>query len=172
MNDLKHALEESHKDLKQWFIMHQECLLLSEDNYAKDAFNGFSALLILHIQFENDWLLNHDCFHSNDKHSLRWSLKVYHKEHEKLLSMLKKLSNMLDSYYPLNGRIKRLALLEILDFQSSFLHVMEHHEEREEQDLFENLPDDKPLLQYWLDCETQFLPHHQSKKQLKTFLAG
>ena len=164
MNHLKQALEESHKDLHQWFLMHQECLLLGHDAHSQCAFSVFTEILETHLHFENEYLL---------KHTLtgRWPLKVYVKEHDKLLQLLAKIAKRLESFYQLQGRLKRLALLEILDQENVFLHVMEHHEEREEQDLFLQLPDDKNLYQHWLHCEKALQRFADDKAMLKEFLS-
>lgn len=53
--------------------------------------------------------------------------------------MLDSNARQLAAYIQLNGRKKRLALLELLDAQQRFLHVMEHHEQREEKDLLPGL---------------------------------
>lgn len=163
MNDLQIALIESHKDLKQWFLMHQECLLLGDDSCAADAFNGFYTYLREHLQFENTHLL------LGDK-PLRWSLKVYKKEHDKLLLMAEKADKQLTSFYGMSGRKKRLALLVVLERQSTFMHVLEHHEEREEQDLFLHIPDDSELFQQWQIVECKLNELDAVKLRLKTRL--
>lgn len=134
MDVLKNQLAESHKDLHQWFLFHQECLLLGEDILAMQAYDAFMSYLQKHIQFENQYLLND--MRLNDG---RWPLEVYRKEHDKLDAMLVRLSQMLVDYQRLQGRRKRLALLELLDYEQTLRHVMEHHEEREEMDLFSHV---------------------------------
>ncbi|NRB42425.1 MAG: hypothetical protein HRU20_28810 [Pseudomonadales bacterium] len=165
LNPLRLALEESHKDLMQWFLMHQECLLLGDDSQAQTAFLAFSDFLQTHLQFENSYVLK-------TAEDLRWPLKVYQKEHDKLLLMLNKIARLLNAYYPLQGRKKRLALLEVLGYQGSFLHVMEHHEEREEQDLFLQLDDDPAAFKAWQDCEMQLQRYDEDKVRLKRYLAA
>lgn len=164
-HQLRFQLEESHKDLKQWFLMHQECLLLGDDHHAALAFDGFQAYLLAHLRFENNNLL------SQDVHDLRWAVKVYRKEHDKLEQMLEKSVSLLRGYYLLEGRRKRVALLEVLDFQRSFLHVMEHHEEREEQDLFLKLTYDADTLSLWSDVSAQLQRFDHVRETLKALLA-
>jgi hypothetical protein len=163
MSLLKGQLEESHKDLHQWFLLHQECLLLQQDEQAQQAFAAFEHYLMTHITFENDHVLS---ALQNAHGNLRWNITVYEKEHEKLLVMLGALKNLLASYYLLKGREKRLALLEVLDKQQSFYHVMEHHEEREEQDLFMHLHlIDVSVEELWLKVESELFEKYNTNKQ-------
>ena len=53
MTDLRNYLQESHKDIMQWFLLHQECLLLGDDSQAKNAFEIFSDYLSQHMDFED-----------------------------------------------------------------------------------------------------------------------
>ncbi len=160
---LREALEASHADLNQWFIMHQECLLLANDLLANIAFSRFSQILQWHIDFENNYLLFGEL-------SGRWTSKIYLKEHEKLLSMLHQCQQRLASYCQLSGRYKRLALLELLEEQSRFLHVMSHHEQREEQDLFLHLTDNNEALIQWHSIVKNIAEFDCDKNNLKCFL--
>lgn len=139
-NPLQNSLLESHKDLHQWFLLHQECLLLGYDEHACKTLDVFADYLHQHIDFENNALLplfNLDSVVDEaEAIALRWQPGVYLKEHKKLLTILQKQQQQLRAYIKLQGRRKRLALLEVLDAESTFIHVMEHHEQREEQDLF------------------------------------
>ena len=168
MRELKKHLQESHKDLHQWFLMHQECLLLNYDEQAGIALEIFAETLHAHIHFENSYLLS-----STQQLELRWLPTVYLKEHEKLLQMLGQLIERLKSYTQLQGRKKRLALLEVLDSEQTLLHVMEHHEEREEQDLFVQMLniETEGVLPEWLTIEAELQGKHQVfKEQLKQLL--
>lgn len=133
MSDLRNHLQESHRDLTQWFLLHQECLLFGDDTSAHQAFVAFTDYLMQHMQFENEVVLTAMQAVESDLH---WKLSLYHKEHLKIEQLLAKLQKKLQGYYALQGRVKRLALLEVLDDEQTFKHVMEHHEQREEKDLF------------------------------------
>jgi hypothetical protein len=168
MCKLRNSLEESHKDLHQWFLLHQECLLLQNDDYARDAIGVFSTYLYRHIEFENTFVLPAIGFSD----LLHWSVTVYEKEHEKLIRMLDGIQQMLARYYLFSGREKRLALLELLEKEQSFLRVMEHHEQREGQDLFDHLPQlDASVHEQWLQVqETLFLSSDELKQSIKKYL--
>lgn len=165
MQRLRNLLEESHKDLKQWFLFHQECLLLAEDEWALKAFSIFSDYLLKHLAFENAFLL------SSSVQNLRWPVNVYQKEHDKLLLMQAKSEVLLNRLVLLDGRRRRLFLLELLDQQQSFMHVMEHHEEREEQDLFLHIQESSSALEQWIQIDNALTQEHQhAKQQLKKLL--
>lgn len=167
MMPLNTALAENHKDLYQWFLLHQECLLLSEDDLAQQAFAAFSDLLQQHIHFENTYVLA-ELTQLNA--ALRWPQSVYLKEHEKILKLLAAVNESLQRYSASQGRVKRLCLLELLEQQQTLRNVLEHHEEREEQDLLLALHSDAVKEQgyaAYLQCELQ---HASLKQRLKAFL--
>ena len=170
MSTLRNHLQESHKDLTQWFLLHQECLLLGDALSADKAFMVFSDYLNQHILFENTVVL---VAMQPVEECLRWKLHLYKQEHDKIEKLLAKLESRLISYYLLQGRRKRLALLEILDDEQSFKHVMEHHEQREEDDLFLHfdgvLSDDATAK--WLDTNKKLTEQYSELKQsLKVLL--
>ena len=156
MASILELLEEGHKDLHQWFTFHLECLLVQQDELADQAWQTFTGYLQKHLNFEsteflqNAWLADLE---------LQWPVIVYQKEHEKLEQLLKKQGIRLESYYQLAGRKKRLALLEVVDKALTLQHVMEHHEQREEQDLLiqlEGLDKEKKetIQQQWLQLNS------------------
>lgn len=125
------GLANSHKELRRLFLLVQESLLLSQDDQALTLFRAFSDYLSAHLRFEDEHL-----FPLVDQALLRWQLVVYQKEHQKIMQLLQQIDALLSSYVTLQGREKRLALLELLEQQSRFVHVLEHHEQREESDVF------------------------------------
>lgn len=172
MQTLQAALQSSHEDLQQWFLLHQECLLLGNDPLAMQALHAFADYLNQHIHFENHTLFTAI---ADSAGTLRWPLPVYHKEHDKLQKMLQGLQQRTGQYQGFTGRYKRLALLELLDEQQRFRHVMEHHEQREEQDLFlliNQLPEHLFLLEQWQQIDRQLLQQFAPLRQsLKAILA-
>lgn len=169
MSPLALALQESHQDLQRWFLYHQECLLLAHDNFARQSLAAFSEYLTTHLRFENQQLL--PCF--SDNSLLQWPVTVYVKEHEKLLSMLANIEALLQDYVSFVGRKKRLALLTLLDVEQAFCHVMEHHEQREEKDLFVHINmQQADLFSQWHALEMQLQQRHAAfQHELESFLA-
>lgn len=158
-------LEENHKDLYQWFLLHQECLLIGDDEYAQQGFLAFADILKQHMDFENNYIFTEVC---KLKAPSRWDMHVYRKEHEKIEKLLLNVQEQLQAYLSSSGRMKRLHLLELLEKQSTLRHVLEHHEQREEQDIFLQLTDDvlKPWQQVEQGLERQYKGLKQQLKQL------
>ncbi|MCY4045302.1 MAG: hypothetical protein OXE99_09500 [Cellvibrionales bacterium] len=151
---LKKHLEESHKDLHQWFLLYQECLVAGLDQSAIRTLEVFEQILVFHLTFEDQWLLK------DALSTTRWPITVYRKEHEKLEAALSKLKRKTADYLTFSGRKKRHALISLIEDQLRFYHLMEHHEEREEQDLFLFMPD--------LSASLWVVPY---KKLLDSFLS-
>lgn len=96
---------------------------------------------------------------------------VYRKEHDKIERLLVNVEEQLKQYLLETGRKKRLHLLELLEKQSTLRHMLEHHEQREEQDIFLHLTDD--VLAPWQVIQ-QSLDNSYTplKEQLKKLLAS
>ena len=169
MASLRVLLEESHKDLHQWFLMHQECLLIHREKECMLAWQAFAEFLAQHLAFENATVIPGVQAMGV---TLRWDFVVYTKEHEKLQAMVVDMQEMLDDYNRMQGRTKRLGLLSLLDRQQSLYHVMEHHEEREEKDLFTHLEAlDASAINVWQKKEKElFAQFGPLKEQLKVLL--
>lgn len=170
MAALIERLEVSHRKLRQLLLMSQECLLLSEDDKALLLITAFSTYLKTHLAFEDDDLL--PLMVGQTAKALRWQPLVYQKEHEKIVQLLHINFRLLQSYLRLQGREKRLALLELLAKQNQFEHVLEHHEQREESDLFLLLKQQpkallSQLLERWQGIEQACLqPYQESIKAI------
>lgn len=167
MTKLAIILEESHKDLYQWFLMHQECLLLQHDEHASACWQAFIACLRHHLEFENQYLLVDGVV---DTSTLRWGLIIYQKEHDKVLQKLNELTELFEYYLKQQGRVKRITVLELMEKQVTFRHLLEHHETREEEDLFKQLPEVRP------EAIEAFIAHEKIfeglNDEVKGFLEG
>lgn len=168
--DLQQVLTDNHSDIRQWHLLHQECLLLGLDQQAQQSFSAFIAVLRLHIQFENEHLLYQP--EAVDSDSLRFALVVYQKEHDKILQLLQQLETDVAQYLQAKGRVKRMLLLDLLEKHFRLAGVLEHHEQREEEDLFlqiNHLPLQKLWQQTYAPLEAKLLPFKQQlKAQLQT----
>ena len=80
---------------------------------------------------------------------LNWPVKVYRKEHDKIIDLMQKLQSLCHRYFESQGREKRLMCLELIEKQVTLRHVVEHHEQREEQDALK-------IIQ----CHTDLQKHH------------
>lgn len=176
MTILIEQLERSHKKLRQLLLMSQECLLLSKDDKAELLIMAFSAYLQAHLEFEDCHMF--PLFVSERAKTLRWQPLVYQKEHEKIVQLLELNLALFNSYLGFEGREKRLALLELLAKQNQFEHVLEHHEQREESDMFLQLKhlsekELEGLAEHWQAIEKGCLkPYQQSIQAIAQELAA
>jgi hypothetical protein len=133
MSELRNLLEEDHRKMACWFLWHQECLLLQEDDFARFAFDEFSALLSQHIAFENGVILPAV---ENAGGAMQWKPELYRVEHEKIERLRQNLKTGLEQLFLLRGKSRRLQLLQFLQEEQTLQRVLDHHEQREEKDLF------------------------------------
>ena len=163
---LKSALEENHKDIHQWFLMHQECLLLGHGHYAQASLEAFTELLTAHMAFENSHLLASGA--ETEFGRMRWAASVYLHEHEKILQLVAAVERLFSRWHAEErSRSRRLLLLELLERQLTLRHVIEHHEQREEQDLFELIAETSAE---WRQVEELLLGHAALKREIADFL--
>lgn len=125
-----------HETIDALFVLHQECLLEHAIPQAKLVLTHFEEALHAHLDAENRWLI--PCYESLQGNK-RWPASLYRKEHDKLLQMLEKVHLYLDLVAGKTSRHYRLAMLDLLDYERSFRHVLEHHEEREELAMLKDL---------------------------------
>lgn len=164
---LKSALEENHKDIYQWFLMHQECLLLGHGHYAQASLEVFTQLLEAHVAFENSHLLSSGA--GTDFGRMRWAASVYRQEHEKILQLAGAVECLFTRWHAEErSRTKRLLLLELLERQLTLRHVIEHHEQREEQDLFGFIVEDSAQ---WRQIEGLLAGYTVLKREISEFLS-
>ena len=133
---LTSAIAEQHKDLWQWYLLQQEALILHEYALAQQLWSVFATGLQQHIEFENRQLFATTMI---EQHAWRWPASLYIKEHQKILSLMQKISDRYEAFITLTGRRQRIAILELLEQQMQFRQVLEHHEAREEQDALQHL---------------------------------
>ena len=182
---LKTVLTENHKDMYQWFLFHQECLLLGHERYAGQCLTVYKTVLTAHIDFENTYLLTPGAL--NEGRTMRWQPSVYRQEHDKILALFAVVEQLFARWLATaERRKKRLILLTLLEKQLTLRHVIAHHEEREEQDLFESIaqhypdrqryPDQQqyPAWQQhpnWQQIEQLLERYNDSKSEIQLFLA-
>lgn len=172
-NPLSDCITAHHLDLQQWFLLHQEALLCRHADFTSQSWAIFAEGLQLHLECENRYLFISDTT-LLDQTQLRWNISVYQKEHAKIIKMLAAITAMLDDYAAFTGRRQRLSLLEILEKQSSFSQVLEHHEEREEQDALHciHAVSDASCDTFIRRIQAWNALHHNTLQQLKTYFAG
>lgn len=105
----------------------RQALLLGDLGKAREGLDELAVRLARHAaQEEAEWIARLDA-------SARWPARVYLAEHRKLDSMMAELRQRL-ARAPARVRDARTRL-QLVDSTLPFQHVMEHHFEREHQDL-------------------------------------
>ncbi len=119
-----------HEDMTEYLLAHQEALVLQRET-ALSSFENFCALLELHIHHEDHILL--PIFHRAETH--RWPHKLYDGEHRKLelhMSRCREALAKLGKPTPAKAR----EIIALIDTEGVLKRLLEHHDERERQDLF------------------------------------
>ena len=128
------VLAKTHVQLAELFLRHQEALLDRDWAVATSALGRFREGLLLHMEHEEGLLLP---LMARAGEVERWPARVYLGEHEKLRRLLARAATQLETLPDATGRRdENRALLALLDFETTFKHLCEHHEQREEMALF------------------------------------
>jgi hypothetical protein len=138
------------------FSLHQELLVVLEMELAEDVFDTHLLLLQLHMKHEEDWLL--PAYRGLGAWP-RFPELLYLGQHRKLLAQLQRVRSRL-SQYRAAGNSTPLAALAILDLETTYKHLSEHHDQAEAQGLFKALDAGMPVSdRYWLvqRCSDEFL---------------
>ncbi len=124
--DLRHC----HTFMDECFLLHQEALIAARPRLALRLLVLFWRALRLHIEQEEQVLLPAV---GAAAERLRWPPRLYHGEHRKLESLLRAIGREL---WARRGGMSRREVIELIEREKTFKHVTEHHNLREEQDLF------------------------------------
>jgi hemerythrin-like domain-containing protein len=128
-----------HEQLEELFLTHQEALLERDLDRAVDQLKLYQELLREHIREEEQTLL--PIYAALGPAPRGASADLIHSEHEKILSRLGQLDEILSQLIQ-REEFQPRDLIETFDRQSSFKHLMEHHDLRERQYFF-------PALEEW-----------------------
>ncbi|GAA3911964.1 hemerythrin domain-containing protein [Litoribacillus peritrichatus] len=149
------AIDTQHQYLGDAFLLHQEALLVQKPQLALTIFNAYQQYQVAHLTFENEHLLPE----LEKIEDIRWPHTLYEHEHNKVEKMLAKSASELEEGAliikegaPSNTAYRRWVI-ELLDRQKQLKNVLEHHEQREEQGMLNEL--DNALSQETLShlCE-------------------
>jgi hypothetical protein len=150
------SLRALHRMLDAVFTLHQELLVMLELGLAEDVFDAHLLLLRLHMKHEEDWLL--PAYRALGAWP-RFPEVLYLGQHRKLLAQLQRVRSGL-SQYRAAGDASPRAALAILDLETTYKHLSEHHDQAEAQGLFKALDAGMPVSErYWLvqRCSDEFL---------------
>lgn len=144
-----------HQELEELFFLHQEALLDFDYPEAIARFNRYRSGLMLHMGHEEQWLLP---IFERIGEIKRWPPKLYYGEHEKMRLFLGKMALRLEALAA-EGSPARRQLLALLDLQTSFKHLCDHHDIRERESFFPVLDQvtSKEEKRMWVDkCQREW----------------
>lgn len=138
-------LSEQHRALQKLILLHQQSLVSWKLEEAQGFLGDFEQELKKHIRVEDDLLFPLYC--EMAPHPAGGAPEFFEIEHQKILWYLQRLSEKLNHLLSLPDSSERcLLLIAIIEEESRFKHLMEHHELREENIMY-------PLLDRRLDPE-------------------
>lgn len=150
------SLRALHRTLDAVFTLHQELLVVLEMGLAADVFDTHLLLLRLHMKHEEDWLL--PAYRALGAWP-RFPEVLYLGQHRKLLAQLERVRSRLSQSRLARPSTPRAAVA-ILELETTYKHLSEHHDQAEAQGLFKALDAGIPVSErYWLvqRCSDEFL---------------
>lgn len=125
-------LLEIHVELEDVFLMHAEALLVGQLTLSRQLLESYRELIELHMQHEERLLL--PVYAEIGAHH-RYPLVLYTGQHAKMRMMLGAISLALEPLHAADS-VTRRAVLGVLDRETTFKHLCEHHDGSEREGLF------------------------------------
>jgi hypothetical protein len=128
-------LLEIHRELDDIFLLHGECLLEGELDLAREVLETYRVLLQVHLQHEESVLFP---LYLEVGVAPRFPLVLYSGQHQKLNALL---DGIIRRMQGLRGRgpVVRRQILSVFDQETTFKHLVEHHDGAERDGLFARL---------------------------------
>ena len=145
----------AHERLDEIFALHQELLLLREPELPLEVLAAYKKLLLEHMQHEEQLLF--PIFEREPAHP-RWPLLLYQGQHKKLLGLLDSCLAALERAKS-RGRLERAFVIALLERETTFKHLAEHHDGAERQGFFPALDakaSDEERRQLPARCRAEF----------------
>jgi hemerythrin HHE cation binding domain-containing protein len=135
---LVEIIHQQHLEIRELFARHQEALLQSKFEEARNCLNNFNIFQKAHMQIEEKYLFPK---FAKIKKTSRWDVSLYEKEHDKISKLYNNISNDLDwlSEQELGESDKCRNIIALLDKEKTLKGLSEHHEEREEEAMLKEL---------------------------------
>jgi hypothetical protein len=124
-----------HRELDELFLLHGECLLEGELELARAVLDGYRELLFLHLGHEEAQLLPR---YAELGPLPRYPLVLYRGQHEKIRGMVDALVAGTAALSG-EGQALRRSILALFERQTTFKHLLEHHDGAEREGLFARL---------------------------------
>jgi hypothetical protein len=135
---LTEVITQCHRRLDEFFLLHQEAVLLGRFDEAIQLLNCFKELHHLHMGVEDKKLIPR-LYGLGDRG--RWPASLYTNEHGKIQELMAKTEDNLLSLSKgqLTNKTLRRAIISFLDREKTFKGLCEHHQEREEAGILPEL---------------------------------
>lgn len=127
----------AHDELDDLFLQHQEAVLASDIPGAGRLLSRYKEHLEMHIRQEEEVLLP---LYDRPDHPPARQARVFTLEHRKILEKLERLRQWLDELKK-KPLVTPRQIIILLDVESSFKRLVEHHNEREKNVLYPALDD-------------------------------
>lgn len=135
MSSVSERLLGIHRELDELFALQGEALLERDLELAGALLRAYQELLLLHLEHEERELLPR---YAALGPAPRYPVVLYTGQHAKLRGMLDDLSARVEALAG-DGRPLRRAILALFDRQTTFKHLLEHHDGAEREGLFATL---------------------------------
>ncbi|TJY56239.1 hypothetical protein E4T66_19965 [Sinimarinibacterium sp. CAU 1509] len=132
------ALDSTHGDLDDLFATHQEQIIAQDFRLAARLLNHYRERLFLHMRQEEAHLLPlYSHRRGRRERSGTPAAEIYYAEHRKLRELIDRVSH--DFTFLLRPQPSRLQIVAMIERESQFKRVLEHHGERERSELYVEL---------------------------------
>jgi hypothetical protein len=122
-----------HRELDELFALHQESLLAMELRLGRELLAAYRELIGLHMGHEEDELLS---LFARAGHVEKWPAVLYTGQHEKMRGMLEQVDDALGSLIDQPSARPRRGIIALLDRETTYKHLGEHHDGAEREGLF------------------------------------
>ncbi|HHI79812.1 MAG TPA: hemerythrin domain-containing protein [Planctomycetes bacterium] len=129
-------LTDAHQAQKNLFHRHQCCLVDRDPDQAMRLLREYRAMLLRHMRDEEEILLP---IYERGVIQAGGKPEYFVQEHRKLLDFLDRIKDAMGALAEAEGPDWYQSLFEVLDLETTFKNIGEHHEAREEQFLFPGL---------------------------------
>jgi hypothetical protein len=137
-SQLTEVITQCHQTLDEFFLLHQEAVLLGRFDDAIQLLNCFKELHHLHMAFEDSQLIPRL---DEPGYQGPWPASLYTAEHAKIQGLMGKTENhlLLLNKSKLSGKALRREIIAFLDNEKTFKGLCEHHQAREEAGILPEL---------------------------------
>lgn len=129
------TLLETHQQLEELFLQHQEDLLTLDLERAARELKDYEQKLVLHMRQEEDWLLP---VFERAGPIPGGAIELFTGEHKKMRAFVVRFKETLAELKSRPADLKR-RVIALFDQEALFKHLVEHHDAREESILYPTL---------------------------------